>query len=331
MKHYRLLRPIARNVKNAAFCAISYALVLAGGTFVLLVVVSAVGYLPYSDRPGPGWHAAHIPALQEVGYYASWAIFFVGPFALLWGILLFALVRALGWLGTPRWLVRTITAVFAFFLSLLGLAATGWYIAIAGVIVYGGAAIAALFSAWIFTHFMGASGPLKNNWLRWVGAAVAVSASCSLVIYPMLPDRDAQSLEVVLERLVPGPDEIGSAGGLTKDEVSLLNSLDLRGELRGGIQSSSSGTGEKHARALIVVREPLTSKTVLREPKATNVVYVQEGGTFLMYPSDAPTIRRRITLVEGNGEFEGLTVEIDPVIGKPSTFTWYPPIKRVKP
>jgi hypothetical protein len=140
-----LLRAVGRNVKNAALCTIAYALFLAGGTFILLVVVSAIGYLPYSDRPGPGWYAAHIPNLQEVGYYASWATFFVGPFALLWGMLLFVQVRALGWLATPRWLVRTVASVFALFLSLLGLAAAGWYIAIAGAVVYGGAAIGALF------------------------------------------------------------------------------------------------------------------------------------------------------------------------------------------
>jgi hypothetical protein len=69
----KLFRSVAQNVKNAAICTITYALFLAGGTFLLLVVVSAIGYLPYSDRRGPGWYAAHIPNVQEVGYYASWA------------------------------------------------------------------------------------------------------------------------------------------------------------------------------------------------------------------------------------------------------------------
>lgn len=331
MDQNKLLRSVAQNVKNAAICTIDYALFLAGGTFLLLVVVSAIGYLPYSDRPGPGWYAAHIPNLQEVSYYASWATLFVGPFALLWGMLLFVLVRALGWLATPRWLVRTTAAVFAFFISLLGLAAAGWYIAVAGPVVYGGAAIGSLFGGWIMPRFTGATGPIRSNWLRWAGVAVLVLALSGLVIYPVLPARDAQSLDVVIERLVPGPDEIGPDSGLAKDEMAVLNSFGLKGKLHGGIQSSS-GSGEKRARALIVVRGPLTSKVTLRQPKATNVVYVQQdGSTFRMYPSDAPTLRKRITLVEGNGEFEGLTFEIDPVIGKASTFTWYPPIKRMRP
>ncbi len=152
MSPNRSLRVIVHNVKNAAICTIAYTLFLAGGTFLLLLVVSAIGYLPYSDRPGPGWYAGHIPSLQEVGYYASWATFSVAPFALLWGILLFVLVRALGWFATPRWLVRMIGAVFVFFLSLLGLAAAGWYIALAGIVAYGGAAIGSLFGGWILPH-----------------------------------------------------------------------------------------------------------------------------------------------------------------------------------
>jgi hypothetical protein len=329
-----LLRVVGRNVKNAAICTIAYTLFIAGGTFLLLVVVSAIGYLPYSDRPGPGWYAAHIPNLQELGYYASWVTFYVAPFALLWGILLFVLVRALGWLAMPRWLVRTVAAVSAFFLSLLGLAAAGWYIAIAGVAVYGGAAIGSLFGGWVLPHFVGTVGPIRKNWLRWAGAAAVVLGSFGLVIYPMLPDRDAQSLDVVIERLVPGPEEIGPSSGLTltKDELTMLNSLGLKGELHGGTQSYSfSGSNEKHARALIVIRGPLTSRVTLRQPKATNVIYVQGGSTFQMYPNNAPTLRKRITLTEGIDEFEGLSLEIDPIIGKAQTFTWYPPIKRAQP
>jgi hypothetical protein len=330
MNQNKLIRSIALYVKNAAICTIVYTLFLAGGTFLLLVVVSAFGYLPYSDRPGPGWYVAHIPNLQEIGYYASWATFLVGPFALLWGALLFVLIRALGWLAMPGWFVRTIAAVFAFFLSLLGLASAGWYIAIAGVVVYGGATIGSLFGGWILPLFKGMTGPITKPWLQWAGAAVVVLGSFGLVIYPVLPGRDAQSLEVIIERLVPGPDEIGPDSGLTNNELAVLNSLGLKGKLHSGIQSYS-GLGEKNAHALIVIRGPLTSKVTLRQPRATNVVYVQDGSTFRMYPSDAPTLKQRITLAEGNSEFEGLTVEIDPVIGKANTFTWSPPIKRTQP
>ena len=77
-----------------------YCLIVAGGTALLLFVASAVGYLPYSDRPGPGWHGAHIPGLREIGFYFSFAIFFAitsaycgePPFSYLYDV----------WVGFPR-------------------------------------------------------------------------------------------------------------------------------------------------------------------------------------------------------------------------------------
>jgi hypothetical protein len=113
--------------------------------------------------------------------------------------------------------------------------------------------------------------------------------------------------------------------GLTATEAGVLRSLGLRGELHGGVQSISGG-GDKQARALIIVRGQLSSKVRLREPNAANVIFVQEGERWNMYPSDAPTLRKTITLTSAAGEFEGLSVAIEP--GKPTLFTWYPPIRR---
>jgi hypothetical protein len=36
------------------FCR--YAVIVIGGTCLFLIVVQLVGYLPCSDRPGPGWY-----------------------------------------------------------------------------------------------------------------------------------------------------------------------------------------------------------------------------------------------------------------------------------
>ena len=148
------------------------------------------------------------------------------------------------------------------------------------------------------------------------------------IIYPLIPDRDAQSLDVDVRRLVPGPEEITTENtGLKQNEVTTLTSLGLRGKLHGGLQSLS-GSGDKHARVLIVVRGLIFSKVSLREPKATNVVYVQDGQSWQMYPPNAPTLRETITLTESKGQYEGLSVQVELLPGKPSTFTWYPPIKR---
>src|SRR5215472_8219291 len=116
------------DLKRLVVCSLLYAVALAGGVFLLLVVSSAVGYLPYSDRPGPGWFSPHLPTLRESGFFASWAFFFVGPFALFWGAILFVFVRLTGWLGSPKWFLRTLGGFFGGALGLLGIEAFGWYI-----------------------------------------------------------------------------------------------------------------------------------------------------------------------------------------------------------
>jgi hypothetical protein len=69
------------------------------------------------------------------------------------------------------------------------------------------------------------------------------------------------------------------------------------------------------AGVLILVRGPISSKVTVREPKAADVVYVQEGEHWKMYPANAPTIKKTITLTDATGEYEGLSVAVEPVVG----------------
>jgi hypothetical protein len=129
--------------------------VLAGGVFVLLAVSSSIGYLAYSDRPGPGWFNPHLPTLQELGFYISWAFFFVGPFALLCGAVLFVFGQLISWLGAPVWTLRVLGGFFAAALGFWGIAAAGWYIAISVVAVYGGAVLGLLYGAVLLPKLAG--------------------------------------------------------------------------------------------------------------------------------------------------------------------------------
>jgi hypothetical protein len=316
-----------RSLWRIIFFALLYAITLAGGIFIFLVASSAVGYLPYSDRPGPGWYNPHLPPLQEMSFFASWAFRFVGPFALLWGAILFLFTRLTAWLGAPKWLLRTLGGVFGSVLGLLGIAAAGWYIAISWVATDVGAVLGLLFGVILLPKFAVVRTLSPMHWWRWA-ALIGVTLCFAMgIIYPLLPDRDAQSLEVHVVRFVPGPEKITVENtGLLQSEVIVLNSLGLSGKLLGGIQSFSGG-GDKQARVLIVVRGPVSSKAILREPKGTSAVYVQDGNRWNMYPSNATTLRKTITLMDGSGEYEGLSIAIEPV-GKPDTFTWYPPIRR---
>jgi len=98
------------------------------------------GYLPYSDRRGPGW-IGKFPAIgwadfwHGVGFMFGWALLLV-PYAIVAGLIVFALARLLERFKVPRLVVAIVAALLAGFVSGYIVLGIGWYIAIAGAPVY---------------------------------------------------------------------------------------------------------------------------------------------------------------------------------------------------
>ena len=49
-----------RFIRGYAIAVGLFLLVIVGSMITTLTLASAVGYLPYSDRPGPGWYGPSI-------------------------------------------------------------------------------------------------------------------------------------------------------------------------------------------------------------------------------------------------------------------------------
>jgi hypothetical protein len=117
-----------------------YLLVVVGGTVAFLSVAPVVGYLPYSDRPGPGWFGS-FPAvswqefLETFRFMLGWAML-LAPYAVVAGLIVFILARALEFVRTPRLIVALVCAVISAFFSGYLVLAFGWYIAIGAPPVY---------------------------------------------------------------------------------------------------------------------------------------------------------------------------------------------------
>ncbi len=92
---------------------------------LLLVVVNSSGYLPYSDRPGPGWQRPHLPSKEELQFFLSFALFLLRGTAL-YGGLFAALARAFGVLPHSSMGSSAHRYAFAFFASGIMMAAAGW-------------------------------------------------------------------------------------------------------------------------------------------------------------------------------------------------------------
>src|SRR5215510_14072722 len=77
-----------------------YTVVVSAGTLLFLVGSSIVGYLAYSDRPGPGWGRGTF-SWSEVKFFVGWLPLLM--FGLLYlGAALFPFARLLGWFHSPR-------------------------------------------------------------------------------------------------------------------------------------------------------------------------------------------------------------------------------------
>ena len=128
-----------------------YVLVVIGGTVAFLSLAPVVGYLPYSDRPGPGWHG-RFPAIswaefvENVKFMLDWASLFIWQ-AIFFALLIFFLARGLELVRTPRLAVAIVCAVVSVFFTGFLMLAAGWYIALGAAPFYFSILLAVVFGA----------------------------------------------------------------------------------------------------------------------------------------------------------------------------------------
>jgi hypothetical protein len=167
------------------WCLGSYCLVYLGGLLVFLSGCSLVGYLPYSDRPGPGWGTPHLPAWGELGFYIGWELLLV-PVLLFWAPIFFIFGDVMAWLRVPRWLLRLSSGSLCGFLSLIVTAGVGWYISIGAPPVYAGGGLGLLFGVFVLPRFATQRRTRWPVWARTIGATAAFLVVGTSIVYPIL-------------------------------------------------------------------------------------------------------------------------------------------------
>jgi hypothetical protein len=165
----------------------SYSLVVTLGAFLLLVGFSAVGYLPYSDRPGPGWGniPAHLPTLEEIRYFGGWAVFLM-PMCYFNGSVLFIFMAWIRWLKLPTWLARIMGGLFCSGFTMIAVAAAGWYISIAVAVTNCVGLCALLFGAVILPRALPKREMQLSVASRTIGITLACLGMSALVVYPFV-------------------------------------------------------------------------------------------------------------------------------------------------
>ena len=151
-------------------------------------------------------------------------------------------------------------------------------------------------------------------WL--VTAALCVSITYGSAGY--YHKRHAQSFDVVVVRLLPGThpiteEDVTAVSRINSQELSLLQSLGITGTLRYLSYAGRSVGAKPHlARVVVIMRQPITSEVVLPEPDNADVIYVQDGATWTMYPPQTPTIRDKIRFWPSKTRNNEIEMRVEP-------------------
>jgi hypothetical protein len=128
------------------------------GTVAFMLIVSFVGYLPYSDRPGPGFHGWFpLRTLSDIGgtlwFFFSWGLL-VLPFFAIYAVPAVAILVALRFSSIHRWVLAMLACVVLGYLAGYNVAGMGWYIAIAWPPVVCAHVLGCVFGAWCFLYLL---------------------------------------------------------------------------------------------------------------------------------------------------------------------------------
>lgn len=130
-----------------------YLAVVVGGITLLLIFAPVFGYLPYSDRPGPGWFG-RFPAigwnefwrnaLEMLGFGAFFAMLLA-----LGGVVCVLLVRVVHIIPVPSLVNRALSGVLCGLITGYFMLGIGWYVALGWPALLLSAALGVLVGAWL--------------------------------------------------------------------------------------------------------------------------------------------------------------------------------------
>jgi hypothetical protein len=129
-------------------------LIILGGIFLYMICTISIGYLPYSDRPGPGWYKKPFGiSWEEINYIWDFilllGVYILGVLVIVY--LLFRLFRLIGYNGIVYSILGGLIIGFLSFYVTLGI---GWYIAIDDSTVLIGGILGLIYGAILFPKFL---------------------------------------------------------------------------------------------------------------------------------------------------------------------------------
>jgi hypothetical protein len=267
---------------------------------LLLVVVNSGGYLPYSDRPGPGWQRPHLPSKDELQVFLFLAVILLRGTAL-YGSLFALLAGLLGVCRVPRWGLRLIATPMAFVSSGIMMSAAGWMIAISSMGVYTAAVCGGLWGLLVFPRLVPQTSYTPPRAVRIIAPVLLFVAGGYWLIRPFLPDRALTNARVeVIRKIGPGqaPLSFDYLGPQFAGEVKQANAY-------ASVSRMEFVTdGRNQSRALLIVDDPQPIAHTFVLPRTGIAVYRQSHGVWREEQSGGKPSDISVTLTAFNRGLE---------------------------
>ena len=272
---------------------------------LLLVAINSIGYLPYSDRPGPGWQTPHLPRLDELRFFAGFALLLLPPTAL-YGSFFAIGAGILGLCRLPRWALRTVAVAPAFLAGGLLMAGVGWFIAVSAVGVYIAAGCTSLWGLFIFPALV----PRTNHVLPYA-ARVAIPvlllfSSTYLLVRPMLPDPGLTNAKVEVVRRDNGGADLSQ---IDLSYIGLSRQASGSGKYASVNRMEFTTDSRNQLRVLLIVDDDRAVGHTFALPRTGYAVYRQSQGRWKEERAEARNSKISLQLDSSDGNGINLQVQ----------------------
>ena len=274
---------------------------------LLFVVINSVGYLPYSDRPGPGWQMPHFPSGEELRFFIGFADLILKATAI-YGSIFAVCGLILGFCGLRRWALRVLAAPTAFLASGIIMAAGGWLIAISPFGVYIAAACGAVWGLFVFPRLV-PSAAIRVPTAARIALPVAMwIAGTYLLMKPFLPDRGLTNGKIEVIRR----DDTGAE--LPKIDLSFIGASISR-ELNGSRKYVSTDRVEfstdvrNQVRVLLMIDDERAIGHTFVLPRSGNAIYRQHEGVWSEQEIGAKASKITLELISTDGRNISLRIK----------------------
>jgi len=266
---------------------------------LLFVVINSAGYLPYSDRPGPGWQMPHLPSGEELRFFVGFADLLIKATAI-YGSIFSVCGFILGFCALPRWGLRVLAAPAAFVASGSMMAAGGWLIAISPMGVYIAAACGALWGLFVFPRLVPSAAIRIPAAARIALPIVIWAASAYLLMKPFLPDRGLTNGKIEVIRR----DDTGAE--LPRIDFSFIGASIGRGLNGSGKYVSTdrlefSTDGRNQLRVLLMIDDKRAIGHTFELPRSRDAIYRQHEGIWSEQRIEAKMSAISLELVSSDG------------------------------